>query len=536
EVADPDAGKNLAIAQTEGLEEPARPAETAVGHEPIRLMRRRDGSMFPGTVDRLYTTTELLATEQRVIEHATRGVDVGRWVVPRRLVDTSLRCHPRLSDGQRDMVQSFAASGNVVDVGIGPAGSGKTAVMEAVSQLAMLTGTPIVGAALAARTASGLEEATGIPSTTITRLLSQPGDDPGLPAGVVAVVDEAGMVGTRHLAAICDLVEEAEGKLILIGDDRQLPEIDAGGLFRALTNRLPASELTDNVRQEHAWERAALDELRNGSPDQAIDAYREHKRLVVGQDRRDTIIRTVDDWYRHITAAGDATAGLLIAADNLTVADLNEEARTRVAASGRLTGPAIETGEREFQAGDRILCRRNQTRLDVHNGDLGTITGVNPDRGSVTVRLDRDPETRVLPSWYLDDGHVDYGYALTGHKAQGVTTSRTFTVITTSTDREWAYVALSRGREANTLYLANPEPDNQECVHVTHPDERDPVDAFTASLSRSAAKAAAVDQIVGPPPPSSDIIERVAWIAARRQAEQDKRERDPAAIGSAIGR
>ncbi|MEA3502012.1 MAG: MobF family relaxase [Actinomycetota bacterium] len=536
QVAEADTGKDVALVDAEGPGESEGLGETTVGCGPARLMRRRDGTMFPGTPDRLYTTAELLATEQRVIEHATDGVAAGRWVVPRRLVETTLRRHPQLTDGQRDMVHSFATSGNVVDVGIGPAGSGKTAVMEVISQLAMSTGTPIVGVALAARTASGLEEATGIPSTTITRLLNQPGDDPGLPTGVVVVVDEAGMVGTRHLAAVSDLVEEAEGKLILVGDDHQLPEIDAGGLFRTLTNRLPASELTDNVRQEHAWERVALTELRNGSPDKAIDAYRQHKRLVVGQDRRETITRAVDDWYRHISAGGDPTAGLLIAADNLTVADLNEEARSRLAASGRLAGPTIETGEREFQAGDRVLCRRNQDRLDVHNGDLGTITSVNPDTGDLKVCLDRDPETRVLPSWYLDDGHVDYGYALTGHKAQGVTTSRTFTVITAGTDREWAYVALSRGREANTLYLANPEPDSQECTHLTHPDGRDPLDALTTSLNRSATQTAAMDHIAGPPPPSSDIVGRVAWIAARRQAERDGRGRTPTGLGSVFGR
>ncbi len=535
DVAQSDAGRDLAVAEAEGLDEPEALPDTTVGHRPARLMRRRDGTMFPGTVDRLFTTTELLATEQRVIEHATSGVDAGRWVVPSRLVEARLAHCPRLTDGQRDMVRSFATSGNVVDVGIGPAGSGKTAVMEVVSQLAMLTGTPIVGVALAARTASGLEEATGIPSTTITRLLKQPGDDPGLPTGVVVVVDEAGMVGTRHLAAISDLVEQAEGKLILIGDDRQLPEIDAGGLFRALTNRLPTVELTDNVRQEHAWERVALAELRNGSPDKAINAYREHKRLVVGQDRSDTIRRAVDDWYRHITATGDPTAGLLIAADNQTVADLNEEARTRLSASRRLSGPTIEVGEREFQTGDRILCRRNQARLDVHNGDLGTIETVNPDTGSLAVRLDRDPETRILPSWYLNDGHVDYGYALTGHKAQGVTTSRTFTVITGSTDREWAYVALSRGRQANTLYLANPEPHDEECTHLAHPYRRGPLDGLTTSLNRTSVQTAAVDQIVEPPAASSDITERVAWIAARRQAEHDQPEHPPPA-GIAIGR
>ena len=64
------------------------------------------------------------------------------------------------------------------------------------------------------------------------------------------------------------------------------------------------------------------------------------------------------------------------------------------------------------------------------------------------MRLDRDPETRDLPDWYLDQGHVDYGYALTGHKAQGVTTDRTFVIVDGTTDRQWAYVAMSRGRQS----------------------------------------------------------------------------------------
>ncbi len=76
---------------------------------------------------------------------------------------------------------------------------------------------------------------------------------------------------------------------------------------------------------------------------------------------------------------------------------------------------------------------------------------------SLTVQLDRDPETRDLPVWYLDQGHVDYGYALTGHKAQGVTTDHTFVIVDGTTDREWAYVAMSRGRQANTLYLTTPK-------------------------------------------------------------------------------
>ena len=499
-------------------------------------MRRRDRTVFPSPTERQYTTAELLATEQRIIEQALAGVDVGRWVIPRRLVEARLRRHQRLTEGQRKMVRRFATSGNAVDVGIGPAGAGKTAVMAVISQLAALTGTPIVGAALAARAASGLEAATGIPSTTLSRLLSQTGDPRCLPSGVVVVVDEAGMVGTRKLAAVSDLVDAAEGKLILIGDDRQLPEIDAGGLFRALANRLPSVELADNIRQEHAWERVALAELRDGSVDQAVTMYRQHRRLMIGQDREDTMARAVHDWYWHVAATGDLTNGMLIGFDNDTVAALNQRARSHLAASQRLNGPTLEAGERVFQAGDRILCRKNQDRLDVLNGDLGTVVAADPNIRTLTVRLDRDPETRELPGWYVDQDQVDYGYALTGHKAQGVTTGRTFTVIAGGTDREWAYVAMSRGRQANTLYLANPKPDDEQCTHLTHPDRRDVFDTLVASLGRSSTQTAAIDQYAWSAQPSSNAAERVAWTVARRRAERNELERTPPDIELAAER
>ena len=515
--------------------EPGVPVESPPEVGVVGLMRRRDGKAFPGTVQRRYTTVELLTTEQRIIEHATAGVAAGRWVVPDRLVEARLRHQTHLTDGQREMVRSFATSGNTIDIGIGPAGSGKTAVMGVINQLATLTGTPIVGTALAARAAAGLQTATGIRSTTLARLLNQPSEARGLPSEIVVVVDEAGMVGTRQLAAVSDLVEQAAGKLILIGDDRQLPEIDAGGLFRALANRLPTVELTDNIRQEHTWERAALAELRNGSVDRAIAKYRQHRRLIIGHDRDDTIARAVGDWYRHVTATGDLTSGLLIGYDNDTVVELNRHARNHLSASQRLNGPTLDTGARVFQAGDRILCRKNQDRLDVLNGDLGTVITVDPDHGTLTVRLDRDPETRDLPGWYLDQDHVDYGYALTGHKAQGITTGRTFTVIIGVTDREWVYVAMSRGRQVNTLYLADPEPDDEGCNHLSHPDQRDALIALTVSLDRSSAQAAAIDHIVGSPPPSSDVVERVAWIAARQAAERIELERKPLQIELAAG-
>ena len=544
----------LPTANTEQVEEPAGPIDAARDRldelteteATGRVMRRRDGSLFPGVRhEQRYTTTELLVTEQRIIEQAMTGVGAGRWAAPGRLVEGRLRRRRHLTDGQREMVRRFATSTNSIDIGIGPAGTGKTAVMEVIGQLATMTGTPILGGALAGRTAAGLQEATGIPSTTLTRLIGESRDH-GLPHGAIVVVDEAAMVGTRQLAAIADLVEGAEGKLILIGDERQLPEIDAGGLFRALANRLPAIELTTNVRQRDQWERAALAELRDGSATQAIEAYRQRGRVIIGQSRDDTMARVVSDWYRHVTVTGDLTSGLLIAHNNDTVTELNQHARTLIAASDRLQGPTLEEGERVFQAGDRILCRQNQIRLGVLNGDLGTVTSIDRESRSLTVRLDRDPETRDLPDWYLHQGHVDYGYAMTGHKAQGVTTDRSFVIVDGTTDRQWVYVAMSRGRQSNTLYLANLEATDEPCTHLTHTDRHDALDGLTAALNRGSTQTAAIDLAgptaiddidpFGPPPPSSDVAARVAWQIAKRQIERDAAERRAPGLDRAVGR
>ncbi len=72
------------------------------------------------------------------------------------------------------------------------------------------------------------------------------------------------MVGTRQLAGLIEHAEAQQVKVVLVGDPHQLPEIDAGGLFRALVTRLPAVELTHNRRQAERWEADALDHLRHG--------------------------------------------------------------------------------------------------------------------------------------------------------------------------------------------------------------------------------------------------------------------------------
>lgn len=229
---------------------------------------------------------------------------------------------------------------------------------------------------------------------------------------------------------------------------------------------MPAVELTQNIRQHDAWERTALTELRNGSAAEALAAYRQHRRVIIGRDRDEALVQAVGDWYQHVSSGRDITGALLLALDTETVTQLNQLARDQLSEAGLISGPAVDAADREFQQGDRVICLQNDRRLGVLNGDLATIVSVDTRDRSLIVQLDRESETRHLPDWYLDNGCVDHGYALTGHKAQGATVDRAFAVIGDRTGREWAYVAMSRGREQNTVYLLTSA--REGCSHLAH--------------------------------------------------------------------
>jgi conjugative relaxase-like TrwC/TraI family protein len=436
----------------------------------IDVIRRADGRVVPADVNEArYTTKGLLLTEQRAINRALDRHDAGVAVADERHRDLAVR-RRTLSVEQAELVRRLTGSGAGVEVVVGKAGTGKTYALDAAREAWEASGTPVTGVALAARAALELETSAGIPSTTLARLLARLDDhrDGSPPApGSVLVVDEAGMVGTRQLARLLDHAEAQQVKVVLVGDPHQLPEIDAGGLFRALTTRLPAVELTDNRRQQHVWEQVALDELRHGEVDAALAAYRQHGRIHAADTAEQVRATLVDDWWA--TARDDLPGSVMIALRRSDVADLNHRARARMLTAGRLTGPPLRIGGDEFQTGDRIVCLRNAAKFGVVNGTRATITRIDPTARTVAAVDDRGVQL-TLPAGYLDAGHVTHGYAITGHKAQGLTCEHTYTLGTETLYREWGYVAMSRGRLTNQLYHG-PADDHDDVHHHIHHDE-----------------------------------------------------------------
>ncbi len=456
----------------------------------VDVIRRGDGRVVPvDPGERRYTTKGLLLTEQRAINRSVARHDAQAGIARPPMLQRAL-ARRTLTDEQEQMVRRLTTSGAGVEVVVGKAGTGKTYALDAARDAWETSGIRVTGVALAARAALELETSAGIRSTTLARLLGQVDDGRDgspLEPGSVLVVDEAGMVGTRQLARLLDHAEQQAVKVVLVGDPHQLPEIDAGGLFRALATRLPAIELTHNRRQSHSWEQAALDELRHGDPDVALAAYQQHGRIRTADTAQQLRDRLVNDWWD--TARHDLPGSLMIALRRSDVADLNHRARTKMLADGRLTGPAIVTTSGvQLQAGDRIVCLRNAPRLGVVNGTRATITHTNPTRRTVEAVDDRG-RTLTLPAIYLDAGHVGHGYAITGHKAQGLTCDHTHTLGTDSLYREWGYVAMSRGKLTNQLYHGPaPERDDDGLHRHAHLDNRDDVASLVSRLRHSRAE------------------------------------------------
>src|SRR5204863_8921447 len=131
---------------------------------------------------------------------------------------------------------------------VGQAGTGKTFALAAAHEAWEASRHTVIGTALAQRAARELEDDAGIGSQTIASLLARLRDRPmtTLPRRAVLVVDEAGIVSTRERDELLEHAERVHAKVVLVGDHRQLAEIDAGGAFRSLATRLPAIELKEN--------------------------------------------------------------------------------------------------------------------------------------------------------------------------------------------------------------------------------------------------------------------------------------------------
>jgi conjugative relaxase-like TrwC/TraI family protein len=485
--------------------------------------------------ERRWSTPELLAVEQRLVESATGRTDEQAVVASHEAVRDALAAHPTAGGDQQAMVRDLCQGGQGVAVVVGRAGTGKTFALGVARHAWQLEGYRLLAAAPTGIAAISLQGEGFEDVATCDRLLADL--DRGqetLDSRTVLVVDEAGMLGSRKLTRLLEHAHRAQAKVVLVGDDRQLAAIDAGGGFRALRLRLGASELTENRRQQQAWEREALELVRSGLVEEAVAAYQAHDRVVAADSKPAATLSLLQDWWTAWQQAeGDPTQEVVVlAARRAEVDRLNTACQELLAAQGSLGPERLQVEDRRLAVGDRAVCGHNAiAELGVANGSRGTITALDPQARTLTLRLDgHDSREVTLPRSYLDgrgrgerNRRVDLAYATTGHRAQGLTRGRALVRLTGSEDVNWLYVQLSRARHDTRLYaVVGPEPQGAGELDLPDRDQPDAYLQLAHALSRAGGQTLAIDT------PNSPDLQRLSTAELRAERDRLRRQLDQA--------
>jgi conjugative relaxase-like TrwC/TraI family protein len=459
------------------------------------------------SIERRFTTGDLLAHEEAIVRGARARRGEGAGLVDPRVVDTVLASAPfAATAGQVTAIRGLTSSGHGVESVEALAGTGKTFTAGLLARAYEAGGFRVLGTAPTARAVRELKDEAGVTdASTLTRLaLDLQADRAGFgtqPA--VLIVDEAGMASTRETARVLSHARAAGVKVIAIGDSGQLSSVRAGGWLGSLTRRLGSHELRQVMRQRDPRERQLLADVRRGEPGKYISEKASCGQLHVYDGNTGTVVdgeRAAIAAWRERQATSDWGQAVLIARDNTRRERLNSIARAELKREGRL-GQSIDIAGQEFAVGDRVVARRNDRFRAVDNGMRGTVIAVDPTEKEVLVRTDAGADL-ALDAAYVAE-HVQHAYALTAHTVQGGTVEWTGVVGHPSDfTRNWSYTALSRAREATEVFVIDTSTEQQLTRAEVAPDHapelddpRPPLERLDAAMRQRDDEDLALDRI-----------------------------------------
>lgn len=376
-----------------------------------------------------------------------RLLQLAQWQHPEpddldRLMETvEAESSVRYSDQQRGAIRAAAANGVLLITG-GP-GTGKTTIVNGILSLLGHMQLRCVLAAPTGRAAKRLTEVTGEEASTIHRLL-EAGIDPATGRMVfgrdedqplradAVIVDEMSMVDVRLLHSLLQAIPHNR-RLILVGDPDQLPPVGPGFPFGDMlrSNVLPTVRLTEIFRQAqeslivmnaHRINSGAMPELRRVDRDFFFMRRNSEEALCqlicdLCATRLPNNMGIPSDQIQVLSPTRKGPAGTIYL-NKLLQRVLNPPAPAK---------KERQHGDFSFREGDRVMQIRNNYDImwrktdgsavgaGVFNGDVGTITAIDPHAETMTVVFD-DREADYDFSMLNE---LEPAYAMTVHKSQG---------------------------------------------------------------------------------------------------------------------
>lgn len=467
--------------------------------DPVREYLENADEIIPilnATGETRYTTNTILSQEHAMLSALKSLMGRPGAKVDNETLQAVLKMNQHLNSQQREAVSHITQNDAAVRIVQGYAGTGKTTMLKAAVEAWQASGYKVVGACFTGAAAQQLQSEIGIPCDTINMTLAdfdtKPLDKlvrfgkhtlkqyvralqgkktyrPTKPKRValdrksIVLLDEAGMINTRHMKMLMEWAKENNATLVLTGDAAQLAAVQGGSPFLSLSNRIGYSKMTDIKRQIDYWAREASYYLATGQVAKAM-AYYEDRGLVKFGDEKDELLRRlVIDWADH---AFDRPADArILTLTNDDAHDANTLAQQQLIDRGildpgksrRIVDRDEETGRSytsDVHVGDRVLFTENNRNHNVWNGNTGTVLGFTiikkpRPKQAIRVRLD-DGRVVNVP---LSFRRIRLGYASTVHKAQGGTYPEVFVLLGGAMQNlPISYVQGTRSREATHFY------------------------------------------------------------------------------------
>jgi conjugative relaxase-like TrwC/TraI family protein len=421
-------------------------------------------------------TTVAIAAEEAKMLRLVKERRAGSWFKS-EAIETALKEASNLSEEQRQAIRDATSTEPTCVLEAG-AGTGKTTLAKLVVDSARKSGLSIVGLAPSWGAADELARSAGIEAFAIARFRHElaVGRREAPDANTLVIVDEAGMVGTRDMAAIFDVCTAAttsavdgnqmrSAKILLCGDRRQLASVTGGSTLRAISDLIERrSTLTGVRRQNIDWQRAASVAMAQGDSEAGLRAYAEHDRIEMVAGREDAQAQSIKAWKDLRQIHGDDV--IVVTRRNRDAVSLNLAAREVLREEGLIEGKDVsltaidrdgDSAQLPIAQGDRIRFGESLHQHGIRNGTRGKVVryaqGVD---GSfrLTIRLEDGRVIEDAWSGFAQQGRrrhagvpkIVHAVAGSAYSVQGRTARATVHHIAGATDARETYVALTRHR------------------------------------------------------------------------------------------
>jgi conjugative relaxase-like TrwC/TraI family protein len=435
-----------------------------VGGKLVRLDQHKAGQHW---------TTAAIAAEEAKLLRLVEERAHGSWFRP-EAVEAVLEASHYLSDEQRNAIRQATSSEPTCILEAG-AGTGKTTLVRGVVDIARKSGLrTIIGLAPSWVAADELRCSAGIEAIAIARFRHEivTGQRSVPDANTLIIVDEAGMVGVRDMAAIFEAatIRTAFGaptrspKILLCGDRRQLASVAGGNVLAVADIIERKATLTGVRRQTVDWQRAASVVMAQGDSEAGLRVYAEHGRIDLIAGREAAQARTIEAWQDLRQTYGDDV--LVVTRRNRDAVALNLLARNILRNEGLIHGeeitlPSVDRdGDKAplpLAIGDRIRFGETLHQHKIRNGTRGLVEGYAKRSGGsfrLAIRLEDGRLIEDAWSGFVQKrrrrlaGIPKVAHAVAGsvYSVQGRTSLATVHHIASATDARETYVSLTRHR------------------------------------------------------------------------------------------